>query len=156
MTDKFNISEDAVRQLARILTETGLTEIEYETEFGRIRVGRATSMDHTILSTPAITPSNIHSKAINVPSQAPEKIEPIQHPGTIKSPMVGTVYLSSEPGGNTFVKKGDIVQKGQTLLIVEAMKVMNPIKAIKSGTVVEICVVDSSPVEFNEPLIIIE
>lgn len=156
MTDKFNISEDAVRQLARILTETGLTEIEYETEFGRIRVGRGTSAEYTTLTVPSTIQQNFHTKTTNIDQQAFEKIEPIQHSGTIKSPMVGTVYLSAEPGADPFVKKGDVVQKGQTLLIVEAMKVMNPIKAVKSGTVLEICVEDSSPVEFNEPLIVIE
>jgi acetyl-CoA carboxylase biotin carboxyl carrier protein len=155
MTDKFNISEDAVRQLARILTDTGLSEIEYETEFGRIRVGRTVSVDQTNFS-PLPTSQNIQTKTPHFDQPKPEKIGPLQHPGAIKSPMVGTVYLSPEPGSPNFVKKGDIVQKGQTLLIVEAMKVMNPIKAIKSGTVLEICVEDSSPVEFNEPLIVIE
>ncbi|MCG8504280.1 MAG: acetyl-CoA carboxylase, biotin carboxyl carrier protein, partial [Sphingomonadales bacterium] len=80
----------------------------------------------------------------------------VPHPGAILSPMVGTVYVSPEPGAPPFVTKGDTIQEGQTLLIVEAMKVMNPIPAPKSGTVREILVADGQPVEFDEPLIVIE
>ncbi|WP_040848007.1 biotin/lipoyl-containing protein, partial [Nitrospirillum viridazoti] len=83
-------------------------------------------------------------------------VPPAQHPGAVKSPMVGTAYLAPEPGAGTFVKVGDAVKVGQTLLIIEAMKVMNPIKATKAGTVTQIQVGDAQPVEYGEVLLIIE
>lgn len=151
MSNKLQINDDAVRKLAEILNETNLTEIEYDTEAGRIRVAR--SLNHiSTVTTPQFTQTPVEKEQ----PIYNEKLDIKQHTGAIKSPMVGTAYLAPEPGAEPFVKKGDQVQTGQTLLIIEAMKVMNPIKATKSGKVIDILVSDASPVEFNEPLIIIE
>lgn len=141
----FRVNKEAIHALAEILNDTGLTEIEYKTEHGSIRVAKAVSA--------ALQSQVIHQAAVPV---VQEKIDPIQHPGSVKSPMVGTVYLSPEPGANNFICEGDVVKEGQTLLIIEAMKVMNQIKAPKAGRVIQICVQDASPVEFNEVLVVIE
>lgn len=155
MSTKFIIDGDAIRQLADILADTELSEIEYEDDGRRIRVARN-------LSAPAATPTYITppSQTViieefsGVPNSA--KPDPVVHPGTVKSPMVGTIYTSPEPGAASFVKVGDVVNVGQTLVIIEAMKVMNPIKAPRAGKVTQIFVQDGSPVEFGEPLMIIE
>ena len=153
MSDQIKISEDAVQKLAKILKETDLSEIEYKTEKVKIRVARNIVIEKNMPVTQGV------SQTADVKHQEADqskKIDSKQHPGAVKSPMVGTVYLSPEPGAEPFIKKGDMVKKGQTLLIVEAMKVMNPIKASKPGKVIEICVEDAAPVEFNEPLVVIE
>ena len=146
------INRAAVLELADILKETGLTEIEYETKQGRIRVGRSVTESFVTPITSSVAPSSVPQ--VSAPQNT--SVDPSQHPGTIKSPMVGTAYLSPEPGASAFVKVGDSVSVGQTLLIIESMKVMNPIKATKAGKVLKICVLDAVPVEFNEPLIVIE
>jgi acetyl-CoA carboxylase biotin carboxyl carrier protein len=152
MAGKFNINGDAIRQLAEILVATDLSEIEYESEGNRVRVVRNTSLALT-LPPPQAIPQAIVGKS------SPEislEIDVASHPGAIKSPMVGTVYSSPEPGTRAFVKVGDSISIGQTLLIIEAMKVMNPIKSDKSGKVTQILFKDSQPVEYGEPLLIIE
>lgn len=152
MAGKFNIDGDAIRQLAEILVETDLSEIEYESDGSRVRVARNVQMVATLPSaTGAAMPQTIPA---STPVEASQDIA--THPGAIKSPMVGTVYSAPEPGAAAFVKVGDTVSVGQTLLIIEAMKVMNPIKSVKSGKVTQILFKDAQPVEYGEPLLIIE
>lgn len=155
MAGKFNIDGDAIRQLAEILVETDLSEIEYESEGSRVRVARNVQMIATLPTATAALPQGVPAAA-----PAASKVEAPQdfanHPGAVKSPMVGTVYSAPEPGAAPFVKAGDSVSVGQTLLIIEAMKVMNPIKAQKSGKVTHVLFTDAQPVEYGEPLLIIE
>ncbi len=140
---------ESIRELAELLTETGLTEIELEQNGVRLRVSRAvtTVMGHAGVAAPA---------PVAAPSAAPAPEAPKGPPaGAVTSPMVGTVYVAPEPGKPPFVKVGDTVKEGDTLLIVEAMKTMNPIQAPRSGTIIEICVSDAQPVEFGQTLLII-
>ena len=150
MSDRFNIDSQAVKELAELLNETGLTEIEYEVEAGRIRVAKNPA--------PVAAPMAASSQApIAAPgTPAPVEVKPMDHPGAVKSPMVGTVYLASSPGSATFVKPGDTVGKGDILLIIEAMKVMNPIRAPLAGRLIQMCVNDADPVEFGTVLAVIE
>jgi acetyl-CoA carboxylase biotin carboxyl carrier protein len=143
------IDATAIRELADLLSETGLSEIEIEQDGTRIRVARQTS---AVAYTPQIQSVHLPS-AVSTDGPAAKREGP--HPGAIPSPMVGTVYVSPQPGAAPFVKVGDAVKEGDTLLIVEAMKTMNPISAPRSGTVSEICVADSEPVEFGQTLLII-
>jgi len=147
-----NVDTALVRQLAELLDETGLTEIEVEDEGRKIRVARQVS------GVVAAAPVAAIAAAPAAPAAAPAAAETDikSHPGTVKSPMVGTVYLSSEPSAPPFIKEGSSVSAGDTLLIVEAMKVMNPIQAPKSGKVVKICVANEQPVEYDQPLVVIE
>lgn len=140
---KLEVDEALVRKLAQLLTETGLTEIEYETGEQRIRVNR-----HAAAPVAAAAPAAPAAATPSAASEGPPA-------GAVTSPMVGTCYLSSEPGGAPFVKVGDRVSKGQTILIIEAMKVMNPIPAPTAGTVREIAVEDGRPVEYGETLLVI-
>ncbi len=141
------IDASAIRELAELLTETGLTEIEIEQGGARVRVARQTG---TVLA---------HAPMQAAPAAAPASSEPAAakgpHPGAVPSPMVGTVYVAPEPGAPPFVKVGQTVKEGDTLLIVEAMKTMNPILAPRGGTISEICVNDAQPVEFGQTLLII-
>jgi len=134
---------DLIRTLAALLTETGLTEIEYAIGDRRIRIARVPggpgSASAPVASPPAATRS---------PS--------VEHPGSVKAPMVGTAYWSPEPGAKPFIEVGSKVSAGQTLLIIEAMKTMNQIPSPRAGTVTQILVEDGQPVEFGEPLVIIE
>ena len=151
------IDAAAVRCLAEILRETDLTEIEYELENGKIRVSRtpAPLMTAPIPSHPSphIYPSETPQPTS--PSPSPQEPSPSSKPTgeIISSPLVGTIYLSSTPGSAPFVQEGSSVKEGDTLLIIEAMKVMNPIRAPKAGTVTRILVKNAQPVEFSEPLI---
>jgi len=144
---KFQLDEDLIRGLADLLHETGLDEIEYEAEGRRIRVGRNTAM---VMQTPAMMPAAGQAE----PSAAAGEEPPPA--GTVTSPMVGTVYLAAEPGATPFVKVGDTVREGQTLMIIEAMKVMNPLPSPRAGKVTRVFVRDGQPVEFGEPLVIVE
>ena len=149
---KFEMDTDFVRKLAQILHETHLGEIELADGDKRIRVARPTV---TVAATPvasAATPLAAPSAA-NAPAMGNDLGK---HPGAVKSPMVGTAYLAPEPGKPAFVVVGDKVTAGQTLLIIEAMKTFNPIKALKAGTVTQILVDNAQPVEFGEPLMIVE
>ena len=140
-----------VRTLADILTETGLSEIEVERDGLKVRVARQVSVTATVA---APAPAPVAAAAGEAPS-APAA--PVRAAGdAVNSPMVGTVYLQPQPGSPSFVKVGDTVTAGQTLMIIEAMKTMNPIPAPRAGKVVEILVSDAQPVEFGEPLVIIE
>jgi acetyl-CoA carboxylase biotin carboxyl carrier protein len=146
-----NVDTKLVRELAGLLDETGLSEIEVEDQGRRIRVARQ-------IGGASAVPTAAAPPAPAAPATAPAAPEADirSHPGAIKSPMVGTAYLTPEPGAAPFVKPGDSVNAGDTLLIVEAMKVMNPIVAPKPGKVARICVVNEQPVEFDEVLAIVE
>lgn len=149
MPPKFELDTEFVRSLAKLLEETGLSEIEYAEGDKKIRcaVTRGAVIHH---APPASTP--VAAPVAPAPAEKPSS----PSGNTITSPMVGTVYLAASPGGTPFVKAGDKVKAGDTLVIIEAMKVMNPIKAAKAGTVAEILVGDAQPVEFGEPLLVIE
>lgn len=154
MPEKFVVDGESVRGLAKLLDETGLTEIEYQLGTQRIRVVRASqqaTISHYV--PPVSQPTSPSSSPVELVASADIPAPPGE---VVPSPMVGTVYLSSGPGTSPFVKTGDVVKKGDTLLIVEAMKVMNPIRAPRDGKILEICVQDAKPVEFGEPLIILE
>jgi acetyl-CoA carboxylase biotin carboxyl carrier protein len=142
---KFDVDDALVRKLAKLLQETGLTEIEYENSGQRIRV------NSSVTAAPMIA-AGVAAPAAATP--VPVKSD-VPAAGTLSSPMVGTAYMSPEPGTAAFVKVGDRVSKGQTVLIIEAMKVMNAIQAPAAGTVSEIHVQDGQPVEFGEPLLVI-
>jgi acetyl-CoA carboxylase biotin carboxyl carrier protein len=146
---KFDIDEALIRKLAKLLKETGLTEIEYETDDARIRVNSGAS-GTIVAAAPAAAPASAPAPALAPPTSADGPAA-----GSISSPMVGTAYLSPEPNAASFVKVGDRIAKGQTILIIEAMKVMNPIPAPHAGTVTQILVQDGQPVEFGEPLMVI-
>jgi len=144
------IDPDAIRALAAVLVETGLSEIEIADKDSRIRVVRSLA--------PATLPTSI-APAAAVPVQAvaaPVVHDLAAHPGAVTSPMVGVAYLSPEPGAPAFVTAGQQVAAGQTLLLIEAMKTFNQIKAPKAGTVAAILVQHSAPVEYGEVLIILE
>jgi acetyl-CoA carboxylase biotin carboxyl carrier protein len=147
-----------VKKLADILTSTGLTEIEVEQGGLRIRVAReitvaAAPVTYAAGPAPQYAPAPAPAAA---PATAPAAPAAPARGDAVKSPMVGTVYLKPSPDAANFIKVGDKVTAGQTLLIVEAMKTMNPIPAPKAGTVIEIIVEDAQPVEFGEPLVVIE
>ena len=147
-----SIDPRMVRRLADILIETGLTEIEVEQDGQRIRVAREITAAPTTVyaSAPPAVPAPAAAPAAAAAPEAPARGE------QIKSPMVGTIYLRPQPEAEPFIKVGDRVSEGQTLLIVEAMKTMNPIPSPKSGVILEILVDDAQPVEFGEPLVVIE
>ena len=149
---KFEIDEDAVRKLAALLEDTGLAEIEYESGGQRVRLARAGAAA-AMAYAPAVQP--VVGATSNAPAHAGGG-DDSKHPGAVLSPMVGTAYLASQPGATPFVKIGDSVTAGQTLLIIEAMKTFNPIRAPRSGKVVKVNVSDGQPVEFGEPLMIVE
>ncbi len=158
-----SIDPDIVRELAAILRETDLSEIEVEVQRGELRL--------RIARTPGQAAAVVYQQA--APSPQPAYAAPAHAPATgaaaaaapgegrkreggVPSPMVGTAYLSPEPGAAPFVKVGDTVSEGQTLMIVEAMKTMNPIPAPRAGRVVEVLVFDAQPVEYGEPLMVLE
>lgn len=148
------IDEEAIRGLAELLNETGLSEIEVEQKGLRIRVARNVS---TTVSAPAPAPAA--APAETAPAQKPAAdpdADLATHPGAVTSPMVGTSYRAPEPGSAPFVEVGAAVERGQTLMIVEAMKTMNHIPAPRAGTVTAILVENGQPVEYGEPLMIIE
>ncbi len=148
---KAGIDKAFVRDLADILNETDLTEIEVENDDLRIRVSRA--------GTPVAMQQPVYSAAPAAPAAAPvaEAVAPASaSKNAVTSPMVGTAYLSPAPGAKPFIEVGSTVKEGQTVMIIEAMKTMNQIPAPRSGKVVEIIVEDAQPVEFGEPLLVIE
>jgi acetyl-CoA carboxylase biotin carboxyl carrier protein len=145
---KSEIDHDLIRELAKLLDETGLTEIEFERGGLRVRVSRGA------IAAGAPPVAAVTSPAGAQVAAAPS--DPTKHPGLVTSPMVGTAYVGPEPGAPPFVDVGSKVVAGDTLLIVEAMKTMNQIPAPRSGTVTQILIEDGQPVEFGEPLIIIE
>ena len=148
MKGKGPIDAAAIRELAHLLTETGLTEIEIEQTGQRVRVARmaAPVATHSVTAPAAVTAIPVADAAAKKDGHAA---------GAVTSPMVGTVYVSPEPGKPPFVKVGDRVKEGDTLLIVEAMKTMNPILAPRGGTITEICIHDAQPIEFGQSLVIL-
>jgi acetyl-CoA carboxylase biotin carboxyl carrier protein len=155
--DGMRIEADLVRQLAELLNQNELTEIEVVDGGRRIVVKRQVTVTHAApVAAPPPAAAPAAAPAAPAPAPAAAELPPAQHPGAVKSPMVGTVYLSAEPGSKPFVSPGDSVREGDTLVIVEAMKVMNPIVATRAGTVRQILVVDAQPVEFDQPLVIVE
>src|SRR5580658_5014412 len=142
-----------IRELALLLDETSLTEIEIERAGLRVRVARNLSI---AASVPAAAAVGTASTAVPVSAGAPATADLSKHPGAVPSPMVGTAYWSPEPGAKPFIEVGSKVSAGQTILIIEAMKTMNQIPCPRAGTVTQILVEDGQPVEFGEPLVIIE
>jgi acetyl-CoA carboxylase biotin carboxyl carrier protein len=152
---KASVDQDLIRELAKLLDETGLTEIEIDRDGMRVRVARK----RTQVVAPAMAPAAAAALPVSAQSAAGASAaadDPGKHPGCVRSPMVGTAYLAPEPGAANFVEVGSRVAQGQTLLIIEAMKTMNHIPAPKAGTVIRILVGNRQPVEFGEPLAIIE
>ncbi|MDE1151694.1 MAG: acetyl-CoA carboxylase biotin carboxyl carrier protein [Micavibrio sp.] len=149
------IDHEAINKLAALLNETGLTEIEITEGDKSLRVTKSAPTVQAYHA-PAAMAAPAAALAAPVAAATIAAISPENHPGAVKSPMVGTVYLQQDPSSPRFVTKGAKVKAGDTLLIIEAMKVMNPIKAEKGGTVTDILVDDASPVEFGQPLVVIE
>ncbi len=147
------IDSNAVRQLAEVLDDTGLTEIEYELNGLRIRVARTPGETMIAAAHSALQPPKPITPSDTAPSSASVSTDDAS---AIKAPMVGVVYLLPEPGAPPFVAVGDEVKAGQTVALIEAMKTYNPVKATKSGKVTKVIVESGSPVEFGEPLMIIE
>ena len=146
-----------VRKLADILTDTGLSEIEVEHGGLKIRVAKTLTAAPVHYAAPAAAPAPAAAGPSAAPAAAPAAEAAPRHAGeVVKSPMVGSVYMQPQPEAPPFIKVGDTVAAGQTLMIVEAMKTMNPIPAPKGGKIVEILVEDGQPVEFGEPLVVIE
>ena len=141
-----------VKELACILDQAELAELEYETAAVAIRLSRVTAAAPVAAAAPfaAAAPVAIAEPVAELPTN------PANHPGAVKSPMVGTVYTAPEPDAPAFITEGATVTAGQTLFIVEAMKVMNPITALKAGTVIKIFVQNAQPIEFGEALVIVE
>lgn len=153
--DKSSKNDDSalIRELALLLDETSLTEIEIERAGLRVRVARNISVAAAV--PPAYVPAAV-AGPVAATAQASTAADPAKHPGAVPSPMVGTAYWAPEPGAKPFVEVGTRVAAGQTLLIIEAMKTMNQIPSPRAGTVTQILVEDGQPVEFGEPLMIIE
>jgi len=149
---KSKIDADMVRQLAGLLDETGLSEIEYGTDEWHLRVAKGGTTTVASVAPPAVTQAAVAEPA----SSDDEDDNHANHPGVIVSPMVGTAYISPDPESPPFVKIGDTVSEGDTLVLIEAMKVFNPIKAALGGTVTRVFINNGTPIEFGEPLLIIE
>ncbi len=148
-TSKTEIDSDLVRKLAGLLEETGLSEIEYGSGDWHLRVSKGSGQVAAAIATPAAVAATTPEAPVAEDSSA-------DHPGVVVSPMVGTVYTTAEPDEPPFVKVGDQVTEGDTLVLIEAMKVFNPVKASRSGKVSRVFISNATPVEFGEPLMIIE
>ena len=154
-----HIDRGLIRDLAELLNETGLSEIEIERDGLKVRVARQIAM--TAFAPPAQAPAASAPPRASAAAAAPAAAAPASpdfadHPGCVKSPMVGTAYRSPEPGAATFIEIGTRVTQGQTLLIIEAMKTMNHIPAPKAGVVTQILIENGQPVEYGEPLVVVE
>ena len=148
---------ELVKALANILDDAGLAELEYETDDVAIRLSRVSGAAPVATVAPVTAPAAVAAPTATPAAQSAEGAADISaDPGAVMSPMVGTAYISPEPGAPAFVEEGSTVKKGQTLLIVEAMKVMNPITAPQDGTVSKIMVKNAQPIEFGEVLVVIE
>ena len=149
--DSMNVDTKLIRELAKLLNDSDLSDIEVEDGDRKIKVSRTMSAAvHAVPAAPA--------PQAPAPATAPQESAPTvpDHQNALKSPMVGTVYMAAEPGAAPFISVGQKVSAGDTLLIVEAMKVMNPIVADKGGTISAILVEDSQPIEFDQPLVVID
>jgi len=153
-SEKISSDDSAlIRELALLLDETSLTEIEIERAGLRVRVARNVSIAAAVPAS-LQAPVAVSATAVTVAAAGPADLS--KHPGVVPSPMVGTAYWAPEPGAKPFVDVGTKVSVGQTLMIIEAMKTMNQIPSTRAGTVTQILVEDGQPVEFGEPLVIIE
>jgi len=148
-----NVDTVLIEKLAELLQRTGLTEIELSEGEARIRVAKQPAPVAATLPS-AVAP--LAAMPVQTPAPAERTTADADHPGAIRAPMVGTAYLTPEPGADPFVAIGSEVKEGQTLLIVEAMKVMNPIRAPRNGRVASIMVTNGDPVEYDELLLIID
>ena len=144
------VNHELIHELTKLLDETGLTEIEIEQDGQRVRVARGGAPSSVVVAPRAVPLPQ------TVGESASKPIDPAKHPGVVISPMVGTAYMSPEPGAKPFIEIGSKVKAGDTLLIVEAMKTMNQIPAPRAGTVIQILFEDGQPVEFGQPLVIVE
>ncbi len=153
-TGAMQVDIDLVRQLAAVLDDTNLTEIEVEDGDRKVRVARTVQAAPAILQAPMAAP--VAAPAAAAPVAAAAEAAPVAALNAVKSPMVGTVYLAPNPEAANFVSVGQAVKAGDTLLIIEAMKVMNPIHATSAGTVKAILVDNGQPVEFDQPLVVVE
>jgi acetyl-CoA carboxylase biotin carboxyl carrier protein len=153
-----SFDEEVVRRLSHLLKETDLSEIEVETGGHRIRVARQISVQAAAPAAPAAPaqPGPAAGEPASAPKPGPEATAEQVPPGAVTAPMVGTVYVGPDPNSPPFVRVGDKVSEGDTLLIIEAMKVMNPLPAPRDGTVTQILISDGQPVEFGEPLLVLE
>lgn len=156
---KLKVDVETVRELANLLVDTGLTEIEIEQDDIKLRLER--KVQQTVMTTvaaPAAAPAPSQSATTASNAAAAPASSTSEHPGAVEvlSPMVGTAYLAPEPGAPNFVKVGDTVSQGQTLLIIEAMKTMNPVPATKAGRIVAVLTENEQPVEYEQPLFLIE
>jgi len=151
-----------VKDLARILRDTDLSEIEVENEGVRVRVARQANIApqlvqaHVPMAQAPMAMAPTAANSASAPAAPAPAADPAKHPGAVPSPMVGTVYTQPEPGASAFIKVGDTVKEGQQLFIIEAMKTMNPVPSPRSGTVTAILVHDAQPVEYGEALCVIE
>lgn len=146
--NKPHIDSALVHQLAQLLDETGLTEIEYGTQEWHLRVAKG-GIAPTFAATAPVA-------AAQPPAADVADADPAKHPGVVTSPMVGVAYVRPEPDAPAFIQVGDDVREGQTLLLIEAMKVFNPIKCTRAGKVTRIIFANGAPVEYGEPLLIVE
>jgi len=153
-TPKTLVDRELIKELSALLDETGLTEIEIEQDGARIRVARGAIA--SAAQAVAVAPLHTLAQSVGAEPAASAPIDPAKHPGLVVSPMVGTAYIAPEPGAKPFIDVGSKVKAGDTLLIIEAMKTMNQIPAPRAGTVIQILFEDGQPVEFGEPLVIIE
>jgi acetyl-CoA carboxylase biotin carboxyl carrier protein len=155
MMAKLDVETNFIEKLAELLQRTGLTEIEINQGTTRIRVARQIQMAPLDVTAPVYmqAPATPATAAAPAPATATPDAS---HPGVVKSPMVGTVYLAPEPGAAPYAAPGSEVKEGQTLLIIEAMKVMNAIRAPRAGKVARVFVENAAPVEFGEPLLVLE
>ena len=152
MSDKkFPIDSEAIRTLAGLLDETGLTEIAVEDGDRKLRVSRG----GTVIAAAPMSAATAVAATVDGAAEARPDTD-ASHPGAIKSPMVGTVYIAPEPGAAPYVKVGDTVSEGDTLVIIEAMKVMNPIRASRGGRVARMLVENGSPVEYGQVLLVLD
>ena len=149
---KSAIDHDLIRELSKLLDETGLTDLEIEQAGLRVRVGRQAHMVSVAAAHAPAPPMSAPAPLAAIPISA----DPTKNPGAVTSPMVGTAYMGAAPGAKPFVEIGTRVKSGDTLLIIEAMKTRNQIPAPRSGAVTQILIEDGQPVEFGEPLLIIE
>lgn len=160
MTSGIQFDPEAIRKLAEILRETDLTEIELSEKEARIRVARILPAV-TVAAPVAAMPAPVAAAPVAAPAAAPAPaadpaaLDP-KHPGLVTSPMVGVAYLAPEPGAPQFIQLGAKVTQGQTLLLIEAMKTFNQIKAPRAGTVTRILIESGTPVEYGEPLVLVE
>ena len=150
------VDRDLIQELTKLLDETGLTEIEIEQDGTRVRVARTAANVTMAAPAPAPVEPLAGQPLAQMGESGPAPFDAAKHPGVVTSPMVGTAYAAPEPGAKPFIEIGSRVNVGDTLLIIEAMKTMNQIPAPRAGTVTQILFEDGQPVEFGEPLVIIE